>query len=345
MVSPRCTRCSSPLLAASLLLAAGGSAAAHATPAAVAKSELSSLAVAAHHGCDAARSDADTKQDGDRQPGLPASNSSSSSDALDTRVWAIDDMSRCIELAQPAKRVVSLSPHATELLYAAGGGPHMIGVDNASDYPPAAASLPRLGSGLQTSPESLLVASPDLVVTWQPGHLRHLPAGVQAFVSTPHRMAEIPATVRKFGSLMGTAAQADAAANTMEQRLASLVRQHADSPPIRVFVEIGMPPYYTVNGAHIISDMLALCGASNVYADAKAASPRISVEGVLAAQPQAVLVARTQESTPPPLPLALTHLPRIEVDADHLFRPGPRMFDAAETTCQALDALRQAAQH
>jgi len=262
----------------------------------------------------------------------------------------VDDQGRTVALPGPARRAVTLAPHATELAWAAGAGRYLVATVAASDWPPPARALPRIGDGLQPDPERIAAQRPDLVIGWKTGRLDPAASalgqlGVPLYVSAPARLADIPAAVRAYGRLFGTEDQAEAAAALLQRRLDALAATPRPGPPLRVFVQAGQQPVYTLNGEHIVSDAIALCGGANVFAGLPAAAPRVSVEGVLAARPD-VVVATAEAGADPAaewrragLPAALAG--RVHVlDADTLYRPGPRLVDAAERLCALLDGVR-----
>lgn len=268
-----------------------------------------------------------------------------------TAIVIVDDDGRSIALPAPARRVITLAPHATELVYAAGGGDRLVATVASSDYPPAARALPRVGLGMTINAESLAAHAPDLVIGWRTGRMDPAATalarlGTPLFVSAPGTLADIPGTLERFGGLLGTQAVAQPAADALRTRLATLAARYAHKPPVRVFVQIGERPLYTLNGTHIVSDMLRTCGAVNVFADLALPAPQVSEESVLAARPDAVLLGAgpdtprlVQAWQARGLPAAVSGHAHA-LDPDTLWRPGPRMVDAAEALCPLLDAAR-----
>ncbi|KAG1600516.1 hypothetical protein G6F46_014017 [Rhizopus delemar] len=131
-----------------------------------------------------------------------------------------DDNGRTGLLAAPARRAVTLAPHATELVYAAGAGDRLIATIRGSDYPAAARQLPVIGDGTQPDAERVAAVRPDLLIAWQPAAAEPLTRvmdklGVPVFYSEPLTLAAIPDAVERMGALFGTEAQARPAA---EQR-------------------------------------------------------------------------------------------------------------------------------
>ena len=264
-----------------------------------------------------------------------------------------DDRGRAIALQAPARRAVTLAPHATELVYAAGAGGFIVGTVLGSDYPPAARALPIIGDGTQPDAERVAAARPDLLIAWQPSAAEPLARvmdklGVPVFYSDPLTLDAIPGAVERMGRLFGTESVANAAAADMRARLAALQARYAGRRPVRVFVQAGLDPIYTLNNASIVSDALRLCGGVNVFGQAPIVAPQVTLEGVLAARPEAVLagVSRREDTQANLAAWQAMGLPAARqghvygVDADALFRPGPRLIDAAETLCADLDRAR-----
>ncbi len=265
-----------------------------------------------------------------------------------------DDRGRAVVLAEPARRAVTLAPHATELVYAAGAGDRIAATIRGSDYPPAARALPVIGDGTQPDAERVTAVRPDLIIAWQPAAAEPLvrvmdKLGVPVYYSDPQTLADIPAAVERMGELFGTQDQARPAARALRERLDRLAARHADRRPLRVFIQAGLDPIYTLNRTSIVSDALRLCGGVNVFADSPVVAPQVSLESVLAARPDAVLagVSRQEDKANNLAAWRKLGLPAAQaghvygIDADALYRPGPRLIDAAEALCETLDAMRQ----
>lgn len=282
-----------------------------------------------------------------------AANPAVAGPAAGTAVQVRDDQGRTISLAAPARRAVTLAPHATELVYAAGAGDHVIATIRGSDYPPAARQLPVIGDGTQPDPERVAAVRPDLLIAWQPGAAAPLARvmdklGVPVFYSDPLTLAAIPDAVERMGALFGTEAQARPAAQALRARLEALAARYAGRRPVRVFVQAGLDPIYTLNDSSIVSDALRVCGGVNVFGQAPVVAPQVSLESVLAARPEAVLagISRPEDAARNLAAWQALGLPAARlghvygVDADALYRPGPRLIDAAEAICADLDRLR-----
>jgi len=272
-------------------------------------------------------------------------------------VSVTDDAGRTVTLAHPARRVISLAPHATELLYAAGGGSRIVGTVDYSDYPPPARQLPRVGDNRALDLERIAALKPDLIVIWRHGNaqqqtdrLRAL--GLPIFSSEPRRLDDIATSLEKLGTLLGTDPEARRAAAQFRQRVATLRATYASRPPVTVFYQVWQQPLLTLNGQHMFSDVLALCGGRNLFAAEAPLVPSVSVEAVVAGNPE-VMLASSAGATPvdqPPADFAMwrrwkqvTAVARgnfFTIDADLLDRAGPRVVDGAEMLCKDLETAR-----
>ncbi len=285
--------------------------------------------------------------------GSAASPATASGPASATAIQVGDDQGRTVSLTAPARRAVTLAPHATELVFAAGAGDRIAATIRGSDYPPAARQLPVIGDGTQPDAERVAAVRPDLLIAWQPAAAAPLARvmdklGVPVFYSDPQTLAAIPDAVERMGTLFGTEAQARPAAQALRARLDALASRYAGRRPVRVFVQAGLDPIYTLNDSSIVSDALRVCGGVNVFGQAPVVAPQVTLESVLAARPEAVLagISRPQDAARNLAAWQALGLPAARlghvygVDADALYRPGPRLIDAAETICADLDRLR-----
>ena len=218
-----------------------------------------------------------------------------------TDIQVRDDAGQLIELEQPARRIVALAPFLTELVFAAGAGDLLVGVSAFSDYPDEARAIPQLGDAYGLDLERLLSLRPDLVLAWssgtgaaQIGKLRDL--GLTVYVSEPRRLGDIGSTLERFGALSGRQHTARAAATEFGAAIDALRARYSGQAPIRVFYELWHQPWITVGGPHFISDVIALCGGRNAFADVNELAPVVDAEAVLARDPQVVLVGAESAS-------------------------------------------------
>ncbi|WP_454765595.1 cobalamin-binding protein [Cupriavidus campinensis] len=277
--------------------------------------------------------------------------------AAHAAISVIDDAGETVTLAQPARRIVSLAPHVTELIYAAGGGDRIVGTVSYSDYPPQARDLPRIGDNKALDLERIAALKPDLIVVWRHGNaqkqtdrLRAL--GMPLFYSEPRKLESIPENLEKLGTLMGTGPVAARAAADFRQQVDTLRRTYAGRPPVTVFYQVWQQPLMTLNGQHMVSDLLALCGGRNLFANETPLVPTVSVEAVVAGNPEAMLTAG-MGATRTDKPLAdfvmwekwkqVTAVARnnlFVIDGDLVNRAGPRVVRGAAEICKDLDIVR-----
>jgi iron complex transport system substrate-binding protein len=269
------------------------------------------------------------------------------------QVRVIDDYGHGVVLAAPAQRVVSLAPHLTELMYAAGAGERMAGAVDYSDYPPAARALPRVGSEASIDLEALVALRPDLVVAWpNAGSARAVERiaalGIPVFRSEPRELEDIARTIETLGRLAGTQAPARSAARAFRDRAARISSEYSRRPRVRVFYQVWDRPLITVNGDHVISKVIDLCGGQNVMADLPGIAPEIDRERVLRADPQAIVASGVDGARPAWLDdwrafpgLAAVHGGHLyAIRPELLQRHTPRLLDGAEELCRILEGVR-----
>jgi iron complex transport system substrate-binding protein len=262
-----------------------------------------------------------------------------------------DDDGKTVTLQKPAQRVISLAPHVTELLFAAGGGGHVVGAVAYSDFPEEAKKLPQIGSNRELDLERIMALKPDLIVVWRHGSserqiemVRKL--GVPMFHSEPSKLEDIPESLLKLGQLMGTDATARPAALELRRQLASLRNRYANRPTVRSFYQVWDKPLYTLNGEHIVSDALRLCGGENIFARLPATAPVVSVEGVLQENPEAIFATAEKNYggvgmwKPYGTLTAVRNSNLFTIDGNLLNRAGPRMIAGTAMLCEKLELAR-----
>ena len=272
--------------------------------------------------------------------------------SADAEVRVTDDTGAAVTLASPAQRIVSLAPHATELLFAAGAGTRVVGVMSGSDFPPAATQRPVVGNANALDLERILALRPDLIVTWPyttPTQVDVLRAqGIAVFTTNPRTIDGIARDIERLGILANSSTVARDVAQRFRTRLAGLAERSAGKMIVRVFYQVSDVPLYTVGSDHLITQALKLCGAQNVFAPLTLPAPEISVEAVLAAEPDAIVAGTAAAVTP--LWLAQwkrwSDVPAVRgnrlfvVDANLLHRPGPRFVDGVQQLCDAVERAR-----
>jgi iron complex transport system substrate-binding protein len=253
--------------------------------------------------------------------------------------------------AAPARRLVSLAPHLTEIAYAAGAGTALVGTVEYSDYPEQAQRLPQVGNAWRIDFERLLALRPDAVLVWSGGtpqqnidRLRRL--GMRIVEVPTNRIADIPVALRSIGTLTGNVATAARAAAEFERAIAAERKANAGKRRLSVFIQIDDDPLFTVNGAHVISEVVALCGGSNVFADLSQTAPAVAMEAVVTRDPQVIL--STDDTVTEPY-AGWSRWPRLTavrsrtvypMPSDVVARASPRLVQGVRAVCAALDDAR-----
>ena len=258
-----------------------------------------------------------------------------------------------LNAAVPAQRIVSLAPNLTELVYSAGAGSRMVGADAYSDYPAVARTLARVGDAFQVDYERVLALHPDLILVWDTGtpepvieKLERLGLHVERIGAS--KLGDIASAIRRIGVLAGTEAQATQAAAQFSAAIEELRREHAHDGPVSVFFQISAAPLFTVSGEHLISDILGVCGAHNVFADLKQLAPPVSVEAVLERNPQVIIAGNDTDDASDPLAhwRRWPQLTAVRADnlylvsADHVARSTTRVLDGTREVCAVLAKAR-----
>ena len=265
-----------------------------------------------------------------------------------------DDSGQRIVLAAPARRVVSLGPHLTELAYAAGGADAMVGAIRFSDFPEAAKALPVVGDAHVVDFERIVQLKPDLVLVWGSGlnerhksRLRSL--GLVVYESEIRRAQGIPDTLRRLGTLLGRADAAETAARRFESQWQSLGERYRGQKPVRVFWQLWHEPLMTVNREHLISEAMRACGGVNVFADLPLLTPAVSREAAIAADPQLIAGSGRAEDAAHDFAAwrrfgnkvsAVARQRFVTIDGNLIGRMGPRFVEGAERLCQAINESR-----
>jgi len=265
-----------------------------------------------------------------------------------------DDLGNTLRLTHPAQRIVSLSPHATELLFAAGAGDKIVGVTEYSDYPPAAKSIQQIGNFNSIDLERVSLLKPDLIIAWQSGNpasaiARLEELGYPLFLSEPRTLQDISKNLQRLAKLAGTEAQAQHAINAYNNNLQELKARYSGKDIVSVFYEIWNQPMMTVNGQHIINEVIEFCGGRNIFAHLKVLAPTVAVEPVLAANPQVIIASSSKGEAPEWLNdwrqwktlAAVRYENLFHVDADTINRHTPRILLGIEQVCNALNSARQ----
>lgn len=261
-----------------------------------------------------------------------------------------DDRGVTVRLERPAKRIVTLAPSLTELAFAAGAGPAVVGVVAYSDYPPAAAKLPVVASSGGIDVEGVLAVQPDLVLAWRSGNrpadlARIEGLGIPVLVTEPRRLADVPRILRLIGRAAGTDNAAEAAARAFEAEVAALRARYGGAREVTVFYQVWERPLRTIGGAHVIDEVIRVCGGRNVFADLKPLAPEVTLESVIAADPDVVLTGGGEGASVPSWARQATLRAVAEghvygIDEALVERPTPRLAQGVAQICERIARAR-----
>jgi len=268
--------------------------------------------------------------------------------------WAvrvIDDAGLSVVLASNPTRIVSLAPGATEMLFAAGAGKHIIATVQYADEPAAAKQVPRIGDVVAIDMEKLVALRPEVAVVWpgggNPAQIEEIGRmGIPLYRQQVNSLGDLPASLRRLGKLAGTSDVAEQAARGLETRLAALAHRYENSRHPTVFLQVWNHPIYTVGGTHLISDALKLCGVRNVFGDLRDLGPAVDIEAVVARNPDIIVAAAPPGAGTEWLAdwkrFTTLHAVRsgnlVTFEDQRLTRLGPSVIDATEELCKVLAA-------
>ena len=264
-----------------------------------------------------------------------------------------DDAGNRLSFSQPVTRIVSLAPHATELLFAAGATNQVVGTVNYSDYPEAAKKIPVIGGYNKIDLESIIAMKPELVMIWPGGNSSdQLDAvkklGLKVFVSEPVEFEDVVSSIRNMAMLLGTQQQAEKNATDYLQQLAELKKTYRNRSPVNVFYQVWNEPLMTINKGHLVSRIIELCGGVNVFSDLPVLAPRVSIEAVMEKDPEVIIAGMTEDRA-----IWLEQWQRwtglqavknkhvYPIDAELVIRQTPRVIQGTRKMCEYLDRVRE----
>jgi iron complex transport system substrate-binding protein len=272
--------------------------------------------------------------------------------AAGSAISVIDDSGQRVSLTALPRRIVSLAPSATEMLFAAGLGDRLVATVEYADEPAAAKRVPRIGDVTAVDIERLVALHPDLVVAWpgggNPAQLEKIgQLGMPIYRQQVNRLSDLPVSVRRLGALAADRSVAERAARNLEEQLARLMREYGGGNHPTVFLEVWNRPLYTVGGRHLMSDALSLCGARNAFGDLRELGPAIDTEAVIARNPDIIVAAAPAGEAAGwlaewhrfPTLSAVRQGRLVGFEDPRLVRLGPSLMLATESLCKALAAV------
>ena len=273
--------------------------------------------------------------------------------AASAAVTVKDDLGTVVTLPQPAKRIISLAPHVTEDLFAIGAGKLIVGAVNYSDYPPEANQIERIGGYNGFDLERIRALKPDLIIGWASGNpQRQLDQikslGIPVFLTFSKKMSDVPNVLERLGALSANESGAAIAAKKYRDQLAILEKTYANRKPVRVFYQIWDRPLMTINNTQIISDVMRICGAVNVFGSLPDLTPKVDVEAVLVANPD-VIMTSGEPGVKTDWLLSWKKWKSLNANKNNQFyvlpkdavnRMGPRLVEGGQAMCEAVEKAR-----
>ncbi|NRA60294.1 MAG: cobalamin-binding protein [Psychrobium sp.] len=251
------------------------------------------------------------------------------------------------------QRIIALSPHSVELLYAIGAGDKIVATTSHSDYPAQAKNIEVIGDHRGITLEKLIALNPDLVVTWGSGNkinqieqIKKL--GFRVIDSDPQSFAQIAQTLRQLGEVTGHAQQAERIALKFEKDLAVIIKDYQYKSKVKVFYQMWSKPMMTISKDSWVNQFIDQCGGENVFANAATAYPTVSIENVLLSKAEVILVPKSSTARNHELFdwQHWTLLPAVKnkhiyyPDAKIIHRPTPRVLSPLLAVCRFIDKAR-----
>ncbi len=248
----------------------------------------------------------------------------------------------------PPQRIVSLTPHITEMLFAIGAGNQVVATDQASDYPDSVKQLPRVANYQSLNQESLLTVKPDLVVIWsstqelmkQQIAALHIPM----LVLNSQHLDDLPKELRLLGEKTGHSSQAEQVAQHIETTYQTWRDKNKDLKPIPTFYQLWYPPLTTAGKGSFITEIMTLCGAKNIFAESQLAYPQLSQEAVIVANPEVILAthhgADLKHWNQWPQINAVKHQHLFMLNKDWMHRLSPRIELGIQQMCEVMAQVR-----
>ncbi len=255
--------------------------------------------------------------------------------------------------ATPAKRIIALSPHSVEMLYAIGAGDRIIATVEFADYPEAALDIPRIGSYAGIQIESVLQLQPDLIIAWKDGNktddLEKLESlGMNMYYSHPKDIDAISHELINLGKLTGLTENAKKASDELASKYLQIKTRYKNKQKIRLFYQLWHEPLRSVGPNNWVQSLIEDCNGGNIFEDTDTAYPVVSLENILRKDPQVIIVPHHSGSDTVKNQIwknwknitAVKHQKIFTINGDLLHRFGPRAIDGLELLCDAIDSAR-----
>lgn len=261
-----------------------------------------------------------------------------------------DGLGRTVAVAAPPRRIISLAPSVTEILFALEAGDRVVGVTSYCDFPAAAQAKEKIGDTLHPNLERIIALRPDLVIVTTASQLEQLTRQlnqlqIPLYVTSARTVREVVASIRAVGEVTGATERATQLADEMERRIAAVEQRVKDLPRPRVLYALQVAPLITAGRNTFINDLINLAGGQSISGAEAADYPQFARETVIARAPE-VIVAPASHGTELvraedlQRDFAVTPAVRnnriVRVNPDWIDRPGPRLVEGLEQLAQGL---------
>ena len=261
------------------------------------------------------------------------------------------------------KRIITLAPHLSELVDAAGGSDRLVSVSAFSNLPESVKQLPITSDARSIDLEKMKSLRPDLIIYWRGGTSesqiqsikKTFNKDVQFIAVEPKKLMDIATDIEKIGKALGTEQIAKKNADALRLKIAELNtkqqsanQKNISKRKVKVFYQVWAQPLMTLNKDHIISDIIQLCGGEQLFANEKVLVPTVSREAVIKANPEVIFTAVDNQKmasdwsmwTSFPQLAATKNKAFIDLDGDIISRPSPRIMQGAQKICAEINQLR-----
>lgn len=273
--------------------------------------------------------------------------------SFDFALRVVDDDNNPVQLQQPAKRIVSLAPSMTELLFSLGVGERIVGVMAYSDFPPQAQDLPVVGRHDMLDMERIIALQPDLIVAWRSGNPRSAlqrlqELGFTVYVAEPESLASITSQLERLGTLTGRQTEATELASRFGRQLDELAIRYGNREPVSVFYQVWNSPMISVGGDELINNMISLCGGVNVFSELPV-GPKVNLEDVLVRNPDVIIASGSTPDSPAwlqdwqqwPQLKAVSNQQLYSIPPDLVQRHSLRALQGVRAMCGHINSARQ----
>lgn len=280
---------------------------------------------------------------------MRSANLSNRDSQADTRE-VTDGAGRRVRVPLRPERIITLAPNLTEIVYAVGAGPRLVGNTTFCDYPAEAKQVAKVGDTLHPSIERIIALKPQLILVSTASQLeaftRQLDEqNIAVYITNPHDLEGVFQSIQVIGELVDEREKAASLVASLRARASSTEEKVRNEKPVSVFYQLSAEPLYTAGRDSFITDLVRRAGGVSVTADVPGAWPRYSDESALAARPDVVIMATgdsmgAQANVEVAKPLrrspAVLNNRVYKINGDYLSRPGPRLVDGLEQMAHAM---------